>query len=224
MTVRVLIVDDQALLRSGLRMVLEDVPGLSVVGEAGDGDEAVRQVEHLAPDVVLLDVRMPRVDGVEATRRIVEANPATRVLILTTFDLDEYAFGALRNGASGFLLKDVPPAELVSAIRAVATGDAVVAPSVTRRLLDAFADRLPDLNDPTRATPRRSDVLTDREREVLVEVAHGLSNREIADKLYLAEATVKTHLGRVLTKLDLRDRVQAVVLAYQEGLVEARHR
>lgn len=224
MTVRLLIVDDQALLRSGLRMVLEDVPGLSVVGEADDGDEAVRQVERLAPDVVLMDVRMPRVDGVEATRRIVEAHPATRVLILTTFDLDEYAFGALRNGASGFLLKDVPPAELVSAIRAVATGDAVVAPSVTRRLLDAFADRLPDLNDPHGHAPRRSDALTDREREVLVEVAHGLSNREIADKLYLAEATVKTHLGRVLTKLDLRDRVQAVVLAYQEGLVEARHR
>jgi DNA-binding NarL/FixJ family response regulator len=219
-TIRVLLVDDQALLRSGFRMVLEEEPDIEVVGEASDGAEAIARVQQLRPDVVLMDVRMPGTDGIEATRSIVEQNPASRVLILTTFDLDEYAFSALRYGASGFLLKDVPPAELAQAIRSVADGDAVVAPSVTRRLLDAYAGRLPDLRagqDP--AGDHGLALLTDREVEVLVEVAGGLSNREIAAKLFLAEATVKTHLGRILAKLGLRDRVQAVVYAYQTGLV-----
>ena len=217
---RVLLVDDQALLRSGLRMVLEEQPDLVIVGEAADGRQALEATARLRPDVVLMDVRMPDMDGVEATRRIVEAHPASKVLILTTFDLDEYAFSALRFGASGFLLKDVPPAELAAAIRVVASGDAVVAPSVTRRLLDSFAHRLPDLRE-ERGGARRDALaaLTDREREILVEVAAGLSNQEIAARLYLAEATVKTHLGRILTKLGLRDRVQAVVYAYQTGLV-----
>jgi DNA-binding NarL/FixJ family response regulator len=219
-TIKVFLVDDQPLLRAGFRMVLEEEPDLSVVGEAGDGAEAVRLCATLAPDVVLMDVRMPGLNGVEATRLLVEKAPQSRVLILTTFDLDEYVFDALRYGASGFLLKDVLPSELARAVRAVADGDAVVAPSVTRRLLDAFAPYLPPAGD---AQETKSDLalasLTDREREILVEVAGGLSNAEIAAKLYVAEATVKTHLGRVLTKLGLRDRVQAVVYAYQTGLV-----
>lgn len=216
--VRVIIVDDQELLRRGLRMVLEEQPDLDIVGEAADGEQAIQRVAELDPDVVVMDVRMPGLDGVEATRRITAAY-RSKVLVLTTFDLDEYAFTALRYGASGFLLKDVPPAQLASAIRNIAAGDAVVAPTVTRRLLDAYADRLPDLR-------RRDDeedpleALTEREREVLIEVAAGRSNSEIAAKLYLAEPTVKTHLGRVLTKLSLRDRVQAVVYAYQSGLVK----
>jgi DNA-binding NarL/FixJ family response regulator len=218
--VQVLLVDDQELLRRGLRMVLEEQPYLEVVGEASDGDEAVRLAAALDPDVVLMDVRMPGTDGVEATRRITKESPRSRVLILTTFDLDEYAFSALRYGASGFLLKDVPPAELAQAIRTVADGDAVVAPSVTRRLLDAYAHRLPDLRQPSVSDPGGGlGMLTDREREILVEVAAGLSNGEIARKLFLAEATVKTHLGRILAKLGLRDRVQAAVYAYQTGLV-----
>jgi len=219
-SVRVLLVDDQALLRSGFRMVLEEEDGIEVVGEAADGNEAVARTLEMSPDVVLMDVRMPGSDGIEATRRIVEQHPATRVLILTTFDLDEYAFSALRYGASGFLLKDVQPAELVAAIRSVADGDAVLAPSVTRRLLDAYARRLPDLrpgSDP--AQEQGLALLTEREIEILVAVASGLSNQEIAAKLFLAEATVKTHLGRILSKLGLRDRVQAVVYAYQTGLV-----
>ncbi|MGH9095252.1 MAG: response regulator [Acidimicrobiales bacterium] len=221
MTVTVLLVDDQELLRSGFRMVLEEEADLRVVGEAADGEEGVRLAAELRPDVILMDVRMPRTDGIEATRRIVAETPTSRVLILTTFDLDEYAFTALRFGASGFLLKDVPPAELAAAIRTVASGDAVVAPSVTRRLLDAYAGRLPDLRDGRPAPgPSGLDALTEREREILVEIAGGLSNGEIAAKLYVAEATVKTHLGRILTKLDLRDRVQAVVFAYQHGLVQ----
>jgi DNA-binding NarL/FixJ family response regulator len=220
MTVRVLLVDDQALLRSGFRMVLEEQDDIEVVGEAADGDEAVAQAAALSPDVVLMDVRMPGSDGIDATRRIVEQLPSVRVLILTTFDLDEYAFTALRFGASGFLLKDVRPAELAGAIRCVAEGDAVVAPSVTRRLLNAYAHRLPDLRpgrDP--GQDQGLALLTEREIGILTEVAAGLSNQEIAAKLSLAEATVKTHLGRILAKLALRDRVQAVVYAYQTGLV-----
>jgi DNA-binding NarL/FixJ family response regulator len=218
--VRVLLVDDQALLRTGLRMVLEEQDEIEVVGEASDGDEAVLGARQLLPDVVLMDVRMPRTDGIEATRRIVEERPASRVLILTTFDLDEYAFSALRYGASGFLLKDVPPVELAAAIHSVARGDAVVAPSVTRRLLDAYAHRLPDLRVGRDAADEEGSAqLTDREFQVLVEVAGGLSNREIATKLYLAEATVKTHVGRILAKLGLRDRVHAVIYAYQTGVV-----
>lgn len=213
-----MLVDDQELLRRGLRMFLEEEPDIAVVGEAGDGEQALAAVSALAPDVVLMDVRMPRMDGVEATKRLVACSPRSKVLVLTTFDLDEYAYAALRYGASGFLLKDVPPAQLVDAIRQVANGDAVVAPSVTRRLLDAFAAQLPDLG--TQGPARQAlATLTEREREVLVEVATGLSNSEIASKLYLAEATVKTHVSRVLTKLELRDRVQAVVFAYQTGLV-----
>jgi DNA-binding NarL/FixJ family response regulator len=219
-SIRLLLVDDQPLLRAGFRMILEEEPDLSIVGEASDGDEAVRLCAQLRPDVVLMDVRMPGTDGVEATRRIVAATPTARVLILTTFDLDEYAFTALRFGASGFLLKDVRPAELATAIRAVADGDAVVAPSVTRRLLDTFAHRLPDMREgPPPTEDPRLGTLTEREMEILIEVAAGLSNREIAAKLYVAEATVKTHLGRILNKLGLRDRVQAVVFAYQNGLV-----
>jgi DNA-binding NarL/FixJ family response regulator len=220
MTVRVLLVDDQALLRSGFRMVLEEQVDIEVVGEAADGDEAVARAAELSPDVVLMDVRMPGSDGIDATRRIVDQLPEVRVLILTTFDLDEYAFTALRFGASGFLLKDVRPAELAGAIRCVAEGDAVVAPSVTRRLLNTYAHRLPDLRpgrDPGR--DQGLALLTEREVGILTEVATGLSNQEIAAKLCLAEATVKTHLGRILAKLALRDRVQAVVYAYQTGLV-----
>lgn len=219
MTTSVLLVDDQPLLRAGFRMVLEEEPDLSVVGEAADGAEAVRLCASVGPDVVLMDVRMPVMDGVEATRQIVEQSPRSRVLILTTFDLDEYVFQALRYGASGFLLKDVLPSELARAVRAVADGDAVVAPSVTRRLLDAFAQYLPDTEGDGAGASAGLSLLTEREREILVEVALGLSNSEIAAKLYLAEATVKTHLGRVLAKLSLRDRAQAVVYAYQTGLV-----
>ncbi|MGH9076533.1 MAG: response regulator [Acidimicrobiales bacterium] len=216
--IRVLLVDDQELMRRGLRMVLEEQPGLVVVGEAADGEGAVRAAAELDPDVVVMDVRMPGTDGVEATRRITQTAPRCRVLVLTTFDLDEYAFAALRHGASGFLLKDVPPAQLAAAIRDIAGGGAVIAPGLTRRLLDTYARRLPDLGGPGDADDPL-DALTEREREILVEVAGGLSNTEIAAKLYLAEATVKTHLGRILSKLGLRDRVQAVVYAYQRGIV-----
>jgi DNA-binding NarL/FixJ family response regulator len=220
MTVRVLLVDDQPLIRMGFRMILEEQPDISVVGEAANGDEAVRLTSQLHPDVVIMDVRMPGTDGIEATRRIVEQTPDARVLVLTTFDLDEYAFSALRLGASGFLLKDARPNELADAVRAVASGDAVVAPSVTRRLLDTFAGQLPDLHSGHDGTDTsRLKQLTEREREVLVRVAEGLSNSEIAAVLFVSEATVKTHFGRILSKLGLRDRVQAVVLAYQVGLV-----
>ena len=219
MTASVLLADDQALMRVGFRMVLESQDDLSVAGEAADGEEAVRLTAELDPDVVLMDVRMPGMDGIEATRRIVTSGSRSRVLVLTTFDLDEYAFAALRAGASGFLLKDVPPADLLTGIRAVAAGDAVVAPSVTRRLLDSFADRLP------LPVPERSELtaplagLTARELEVLGELALGHSNAEIAAKLVLSEATVKTHVGHILAKLGLRDRVQVVVFAYEVGLV-----
>jgi DNA-binding NarL/FixJ family response regulator len=220
--IRVLLADDQELLRAGFRMVLDAQDGIQVVGEADDGDEAVVLTGRLDPDVVLMDVRMPGVDGIEATRRLVAAAARARILILTTFDLDEYAFSALRAGASGFLLKDVPPDQLTHAIRAVAGGDAVVAPRVTRRLLDAFAHQLPNdaaAHPGTPADNPRLQRLTAREREVLLELATGRTNGEIAERLVLSEATVKTHVGRILGKLDLRDRVQAVILAYELGLV-----
>ncbi len=220
-TISVVLVDDQPLLRLGFRMVLDAQQDMRVVAEAGDGEEAVRVVAQHQPDVVLMDVRMPRLDGVEATRRIVTSGSRSRVLILTTFDLDEYAFAGLRAGASGFLLKNVPPPDLLTAIRAVATGDAVVAPSVTRRLLDAFADRLPTSSKPL---DEILGPLTPREREVLVEIATGDSNAQIAERLVLSEATVKTHVGRILAKLHLHDRVQAVVLAYESGLVRPGNR
>ncbi|MGW5051182.1 response regulator [Actinokineospora sp. NPDC004072] len=212
--IRVVVVDDQELMRVGFRMVLGAQDDMEVVGEAGDGRAAIALAEQLRPDVVLMDVRMPVLDGVEATKAITAAG-TSKVLVMTTFDLDEYALSALRSGASGFLLKDTPPAHLVSALRSVASGDAVVSPSVTRRLLDRFLGQGGgELRD-----AKVLDALTEREREVLVLVAQGLSNTEIARRLFLSEATVKTHVGRVLSKLDLRDRVQAVVLAYETGLV-----
>jgi DNA-binding NarL/FixJ family response regulator len=214
--IRLLLADDQQLLRTGFRMVLGTEPDLDIVGEAGDGAEAVDLARRLLPDVVLMDIRMPRLDGVAATRAIVAAQLPVRVLILTTFDLDEYVVGALRAGASGFLAKDVPAADLVAAIRTVAAGEAVVAPRILRRLLDSWAHALPD---PNAAAPRDLAALTDREREVLVQVARGRSNAEIAKELRVSETTVKTHVGHLLTKLNLRDRVQAVVLAYETGLV-----
>jgi DNA-binding NarL/FixJ family response regulator len=225
MTVQVLLADDQPLIRAGFRMILEEQPDITVIGEAADGGEAARLTRELHPDVVLMDMRMPGTDGIEATRRIVAESPGSRVLVLTTYDLDEYAFTALRYGASGFLLKDARPADLAEAIRAVANGDAVIAPGVTRRLLDNFAAHLPDLRgggEPSPDVPRLNE-LTAREREVLVHVAEGLSNSEIAAALFVTEATVKSHLGRILTKLGLRDRVQAVVFAYQAGLVRPKH-
>jgi DNA-binding NarL/FixJ family response regulator len=215
----IVLVDDQALLRMGFRLVLDSQPDLQVVAEAADGREAVSLVAAHDPDIVLMDVRMPDVDGVAATRQIIASGSASRIIILTTFDLDEYAYAALRAGASGFLLKDAPPADLLSAIRAVASGDAVVAPSTTRRLLETVAHRLPDLDAAADGSDGALTVLTPREREVVVAVARGLSNAEIADTLVLAEATVKTHVGRILAKLDLRDRVQIVVFAYEHGLV-----
>jgi DNA-binding NarL/FixJ family response regulator len=217
-TIRVLLVDDQELLRIGFRMVLDAHDGIEVVGEAGDGAEALRKTAELKPDVVVMDVRMPGTDGIQATAMITEQHPSSRVLILTTFDLDEYAFAGLRAGASGFLLKDVPPRELVAAIRSVATGDAVVAPRVTRLLLEKFAGRLPGM-DPTHEPDESLNRLTEREREVLGQLALGLNNLEIALQLRLSEATVKTHVGRILNKLELRDRVQAVVFAYENRLV-----
>jgi DNA-binding NarL/FixJ family response regulator len=215
--IRIFLADDQELVRTGFRMVLDAQPDMTVVGEAADGATAVTGVSGTAVDVVLMDIRMPTMDGVAATRRICAgANGGLpRVLILTTFDLDEYAFTALKAGASGFLLKDVPPPELLTAIRAIHSGDAVVAPSTTRRLLDRVAPFLPDAAPVADALA----ALTDREREVLAEIARALSNAEIADRLHLSEATVKTHVGRILAKLNLRDRVQAVVLAYELGLV-----
>ena len=215
MTIRVFLADDQALVRSGFRMLIDSEDDLEVVGEAPDGAEAVRALTAHPADVVLMDIRMPVMDGVEATRRIVEANLGTKVLVLTTFDLDEYAFAALKAGASGFLLKDARPVDLLNAIRNVAAGDAVVAPSTTRRLLDHVAPTLsasPGEHDP------RLALLTEREREVLLEVAGGATNAEIAQNLYMAEGTVKTHIGRLLTKLQARDRVGLVLFAYENGL------
>jgi DNA-binding NarL/FixJ family response regulator len=216
--IRVLLVDDQPLLRQGFGLVLAGEDDLLVVGEAGDGLEAVRMARMTRPDVVLMDVRMPRADGIEATREIVRQVPAARVLILTTFDLDEYAFSGLAAGASGFLLKDVAPADLVSGIRSVARGDAVVAPRITRRLLEEFATGLARASTPESAPDGLAE-LTVREREVFDHMAGGRSNAEIALALVLSEATVKTHVGRVLAKLGLRDRVQAVILAYESGLI-----
>jgi DNA-binding NarL/FixJ family response regulator len=218
--IRVLLVDDQALVRLGFRMVLDAEHDLSVVGEAGDGVAAVRMAVDTRPDVILMDVRMPNLDGIEATRRIVAANPAARIIILTTFDLDEYAFGGLRAGASGFLLKDARPAELTSAIRAVAAGDAAVSSRVTRSMLEMFADRLPASGPVGTAIADPTAALTPREREILLAIASGLSNGEIGEKFYLTESTVKTHVGRVLAKLHLRDRVHAVIFAYDHGLVD----
>ncbi|HEY4976745.1 MAG TPA: response regulator transcription factor [Gaiellaceae bacterium] len=216
MSVRVLIVDDQALVRSGFRMILEARDDLEVVGEAENGAQALELAREQEPDVVLMDVRMPVLDGVEATRRLLEAGSSARVIILTTFDLDEYVFEALRAGASGFLLKDVEPTQLVEAIRIVASGEALLAPSITRRLLVRFASL--DVNE--RKPPPGLDSLTPRELEILRLVAGGLSNAEIAAELVLSETTVKTHVSSVLRKLNLRDRVQAVVLAYEAGLIK----
>ncbi len=216
--IRIVLVDDQELVRTGFRMVLEAQPDMHVVGEAADGLAAIDLAARLNADVMVMDARMPRLDGVEATRQIRQAGERPRVLMLTTFDLDEYAFAALKAGASGFLLKDVPPEELLFAIRAVHSGDSVVAPSTTRRLIDQFAALLPG-SEPQ--APAELADLTEREREVLLHVAHGLSNQEIAQLLFVSEATVKTHVGRVLAKLGLRDRVQAVVYAYEHGLVRA---
>lgn len=217
MTIRVFLADDQALVRSGFRMLIDSEDDLEVVGEAPDGAQAVRALLADPADVVLMDIRMPVMDGVEATRRIVEAGIPTKVLVLTTFDLDEYVFAALKAGASGFMLKDSRPDDLLRAIRAVAAGEAVVAPSATRRLLEHVVPKLPD--HPGRADARL-EVLTEREREVLVEIAKGSTNAEIATNLFMAEGTVKTHVGRLLSKLNARDRVNLVLIAFETGLVD----
>jgi DNA-binding NarL/FixJ family response regulator len=216
--IRVLLVDDQSLLRMGFRMILDAEPDIEVVGEAADGATGVRMTSTLRPDVVLMDVRMPGMDGIQATAAITAADPASKVLILTTFDLDEYVFAGLKAGASGFLLKDAPPAELLTAIRTVAGGEAVLAPTATRRLIDQFAPLLPD---PVQQADRDAllSKLTDREQAVFTQLAAGRSNSEIASALHLSQGTVKIHVGRILAKLDLRDRVQAVVLAYESGMI-----
>lgn len=211
--IRILIVDDQSLVRAGFRMILDAEDDIDVVGEAGDGSAAVADVERLRPDVVLMDIRMPGMDGVEATRRV---RDTTRVLILTTFDLDEYVVEALKAGASGFLLKDVPPEDLIAAVRIIAAGDALLAPAITRRLLDRFATTL---RSPDRDAARALATVTEREREVLALVAQGMSNAEIAKSLFVGETTVKTHVSHLLMKLDARDRVQLVVFAYEAGVV-----
>lgn len=213
--IRVLLVDDQELIRLGFRLVLEAETDIEVVGEASDGEDAVQAVRSLTPDVVLMDVRMPRVDGIAATARIVAEHPASRVLVLTTFDLDEYAFGALQAGASGFLLKDAHRHELVGAVRALHRGEAVLSARVTRQMLDRFADELV----PAPPGPDPTEGLTDREREVFVAIARGLSNAEIAAEFFVSESTVKTHVGRVLMKVGARDRVHVVILAHRLGLV-----
>jgi DNA-binding NarL/FixJ family response regulator len=221
-TIRVLVVDDQALVRAGFRVLVENAPDMVVVGEAADGLEATEQARETRPDVVMMDIRMPRTDGIEATRVITTGvgTEHVRVLILTTFDLDEYVYGALRAGASGFLLKDTPPEQLLAAIRIVATGDALLAPSVTRRLIEEIASRV---HHESTTDVKMFDVLTAREREVLLLVAQGNSNQEIAESLFMSPATAKTHVSRLLTKLDARDRVQLVVMAYETGLVGNRH-
>jgi len=216
--IRVLLVDDQSMLRKGFRLFLNAEDDLDVVGEAGDGATAVTMAETLQPDVVLMDIRMPGMDGIQATSLIVAGRPQSRVLILTTFDLDEYVIAGLKAGASGFLLKDAPTADLLAAIRTIAGGDAIIAPTITRRLLDQFAASLPNPVAPGPATTRL-DELTERERTVFAELARGRSNREIATTLLLSEGTVKIHVGKILAKLGLRDRIQAVVLAYETGLI-----
>jgi DNA-binding NarL/FixJ family response regulator len=212
-SIRILVADDQALVRSGFRMILEERHDLDLVGEAADGEQAVALAHELDPDVILMDVRMPGVDGVEATRRLVEGRARARVLVLTTFDLDEYVYAAVRAGASGFLLKDVEPGELVDAIRVVAAGNSLFGPEATRRLVERFAAA------PEPAASRSLEELTDREREILTLLASGLSNAELAERLYVSETTVKTHVSAVLRKLRVRDRVQAVIAAYDGGLV-----
>ncbi len=216
MAIKVLIVDDQALVRAGFRMILEAQPDLEVVGEAGDGSAAIEAVRTLRPDVVLMDIRMPGIDGIEATRRLTEAGAQSRIVILTTYDLDEYVFDALAAGASGFLLKHVPPEELVRGVRVAASGEALLAPSITKRLIEEFARH----RAPVRASGTDLKTLTDRELEVLRLLGRGLSNPEIAKALQVGEATVKTHVAHVLDKLELRDRVQAVILAYEIGLIK----
>lgn len=216
--IRVLLADDQTLVRDGFRMILDAQNDIEVVGEASTGREVVERARDLDPDVVLMDVRMPEMDGIEAARRLLRDTdrPACRVLMLTTFDLDEYVYEAMRAGASGFLLKDIPRRQLIEAIRTVAEGDALLAPAITRRLIEAYVRRPP----PTTGVPSEFENLTSREIDVLRLVAKGLSNSEIAEQLYLGEATVKTHLGHLLTKLDLRDRAQAIVIAYETGLIQ----
>jgi DNA-binding NarL/FixJ family response regulator len=213
---RVLIADDQALVRVGFRLILDTEDGIEVVAEVGDGESAVAAARRLLPDLALMDIRMPGLDGLEATRRIVASGSGCRVVMLTTFDVDEYVYAALEAGASGFLLKDVSPEQLVGAIRMVMAGDALLAPSITRRLIERFVR--PDRSSV--GSPRQLGSLTEREREVLVLLARGMSNAELAERLHLSEATVKTHVARILSKLQLRDRVQAVVLAYESGLVQ----
>ncbi|MFH8581921.1 response regulator transcription factor [Streptomyces zaomyceticus] len=216
----VLIADDQPMQRFGFRMLLESQDDMTVVGEASNGTEAIRLVDRHHPDVVLMDIRMPGLDGIEATRRIVAAGARTRILIVTTFDLDAYAYDGLRAGASGFLVKDAQPEELLAGVRAVASGDAVVAPSLTRRLLDAYIHHLPRSGAPDPSPEdARLAALTDREREILTVIGQGWTNAEIAERLHLAESTVKTHIGRILAKTGARDRVQAVILAYDTQLV-----
>jgi DNA-binding NarL/FixJ family response regulator len=210
--ITLLIVDDQDLIRTGMAMVLGQAEGIRVVGEAANGNDAVERARALEPDVVLMDVRMPGMDGIEATRQIVASLPGTKIIILTTFDLDEYAFGGLNAGASGFLLKDAPADELVQAIRTVAGGEAIVSPRITRRMLELYRGILP-VTEATASGAR--SVLSDREYEVLLGIGRGMSNTEIAQQLFLSESTVKTHVGRVLAKLDLRDRVQAVIYVYE---------
>lgn len=212
--IRVMVVDDQALMRTGFRMILESADGIDVVAEAGDGIAAIAEAERSRPDVILMDIRMPELDGVEATGRLMERGIEARVLILTTFDLDEYVYAAIRAGAAGFLLKDTPPEQLIEAVRIVAAGESLLAPSITRKLVEEFARSTP----PTVRAPGIDD-LTDREAEVLLAMARGLSNSEIAARLYVGETTVKTHVGRILMKLGVRDRVQAVVAAYESGVV-----
>jgi DNA-binding NarL/FixJ family response regulator len=215
--IRVLLADDQALVRGGFRMILEAQEDIEVVGEAADGRQALARARELDPDVVLMDIRMPELDGLQATRRIVHDDGSARVLILTTFDLDEYVYEAMKAGASGFLVKDVRPEQLADAVRVVATGEALLAPTITRRLIEQFVRRPP----PTSGPPRELSELSERELDVLKLIARGLSNAEIAQALFVTDATIKTHVTHILTKLALRDRVQAVVLAYESGLVQA---